>query len=191
MVINGGRGFQMFSEPFSKSSWGCSNVFFITIHPVTLVSVDDSTLLLYRIFILGRHQEVLDSGTSFKGLSESIKKIDSTYGVQVHAVCDPESLLVVLLKLLFFDISCLYLSCVNVSWLLYTSLWMSYCFWTPKDYCGIWAVGVFIFDISVCWVFCKAIQTFVQGVACTSMVGSHSVHFICGIVSLISVSNLP
>ena len=61
-----GGGFQMFLEPFTKSSWGLSNIFLITIHPVTLVSVDDSTLLLDWIFVFGSHQEVLDGGASFK-----------------------------------------------------------------------------------------------------------------------------
>ena len=46
MVIYVRGGFQMFLEPFTKSSWGLSNIFLITIHPVTLVSIDDSTLLL-------------------------------------------------------------------------------------------------------------------------------------------------
>ena len=33
---------------------------------MTLVSIDDSTFLLYRILIFGSHQEVFDSSTSFK-----------------------------------------------------------------------------------------------------------------------------
>ena len=56
----------MFLEPSTKSSRGLSNIFLITIHPVTLVSVDDSTLLLDWIFVFGSHQEVLDCGASFK-----------------------------------------------------------------------------------------------------------------------------
>ena len=63
--IYGRGGFQMFLEPFSKSSWGLSNIFLITINPVTLISVDDSTLPLDWIFVLGSHQEVLDGGVSF------------------------------------------------------------------------------------------------------------------------------
>ena len=59
VVIYGRGGFQMFPEPFTKSSWGLSNIFLITVHPVTLVSVDDSTLLLDWIFVFGSHQEVL------------------------------------------------------------------------------------------------------------------------------------
>ena len=66
MVKYWGKSLQMFSEPFSKSSQGLSNVLFITLHPVALVSIDDSTFLLYRIFIFGSHQEVFDSSTSFK-----------------------------------------------------------------------------------------------------------------------------
>ena len=65
VVIYGRGGFQMFLEPFSKCSWGLSNIFFITVHPVTFISVDDSTLLLDWIFVFGSHQEVLDSGASF------------------------------------------------------------------------------------------------------------------------------
>ena len=66
VVIYGRGWFQMFLEAFPKSSWGLSNIFLITIHPVTLVSVDDSTLLLDWIFVFGRHQEVLDGGAFFK-----------------------------------------------------------------------------------------------------------------------------
>ena len=44
MVIYGRGGFQVFLEPFSKSSRGLSNIFFITVHPVTMITVDDSTL---------------------------------------------------------------------------------------------------------------------------------------------------
>ena len=54
----------MFLEPFSKSSRGLSNIFLITIHPVTTISVDDSTLLLDWISIFGSHQEVLDTSAS-------------------------------------------------------------------------------------------------------------------------------
>ena len=66
MVKYWGRGLQMFSEPLSKSSGGLSNVLFITLYPVTLVSVNDSTFLLYRIFFFGSHQEILDGRTSFE-----------------------------------------------------------------------------------------------------------------------------
>ena len=55
----------MFLEPFSKSSRGLSNIFLITVHPVTMITVDDSTLFLDWIFVLGRHQEVLDGSASF------------------------------------------------------------------------------------------------------------------------------
>ena len=65
MVIYGRGGFQMFLEPFSKSSRGLSNIFLITVHPVTMISVDDSTLFLHWIFVLWRHQEVLDGSASF------------------------------------------------------------------------------------------------------------------------------
>ena len=44
MVIYGRGGFQMLLEPFPKCSWGFSNVFFITVHPVTVISVYDPTL---------------------------------------------------------------------------------------------------------------------------------------------------
>ena len=56
VVIYGRGGFKMFLEPFTKSSWGLSNIFLITIHPVTLVSVVDSTLPLDWVFVFGSHQ---------------------------------------------------------------------------------------------------------------------------------------
>ena len=62
----GEGGFQMFLEPFSKSSWGLSNVFLIAIYPVTLVFVDDSTLFLDWIFVFGRHQEIFDGRYSLE-----------------------------------------------------------------------------------------------------------------------------
>ena len=64
VVIYRRGGFQMFLEPFSKSSRGLFNIFLITIHPVTMISVDDSTLLLDWISVFGSHQEVLDGGAS-------------------------------------------------------------------------------------------------------------------------------
>ena len=51
MVIYMGRCLLMFFEPLSKCSWGIPNIFLITFHPVTLVSVNDSTHLLGRILI--------------------------------------------------------------------------------------------------------------------------------------------
>ena len=44
MVMYGRGGFQMFLEPFPKCSWGFPNILFITVHPVTMVSIYDSTL---------------------------------------------------------------------------------------------------------------------------------------------------
>ena len=64
VVIYGRGGFQMFIEPFSKSSWGLSNIFLITIHPVTMISVDDSTLFLDWISVFVSHQDVLDNDAS-------------------------------------------------------------------------------------------------------------------------------
>ena len=64
MVIYGREGFQVFLEPFSKSSRGLSNILLITVHPVTMITVDDSTLFLDWVFVLWRHQEVLDGSAS-------------------------------------------------------------------------------------------------------------------------------
>ena len=82
------------------------------------------------------------------------------------------------------------MSVVNLSWLLYTGSSGCPTASGPPNY-GIWAVGVFIADISVLWVLCEDIQASIQEAACTSLAGSYSMHFICGTVSLISVSNLP
>ena len=56
----------MFFEPLSKCSWGLSNIFLITFHPVTLVSIYDSILFLDVILIFWSHQEVLDGIASLE-----------------------------------------------------------------------------------------------------------------------------
>ena len=67
MVVKyGGGGLLMFFKPFTKSSWELSNIFLITVHPTTFVTVVDPTLLHHRIFIPRGHQEVFDGGTSSK-----------------------------------------------------------------------------------------------------------------------------
>ena len=66
MVIYGGWGLLMFLEPLSKCPGGFSYIFSITLHPVTFISVDDSTFLQPRIFVLWSHQEVSDGVASFK-----------------------------------------------------------------------------------------------------------------------------
>ena len=66
MVKYLGGGLEMFLEPLSKCSWGFTNVFVITLHPVTFISLNDLTSLLHGILILGSHQEVFDGGTSFE-----------------------------------------------------------------------------------------------------------------------------
>ena len=64
VVIDGGWGLLMFFEPLSKSSGGLSNIFLITLHSITFVSIDDPTLFQHWILVLGGHQEVLDGDTS-------------------------------------------------------------------------------------------------------------------------------
>ena len=66
MVKHWGRCLLMFFEPLSKHPWGFSNVFLITFHPITFISVDDPTLLHDWIFIFRGHQEVFDGIASFK-----------------------------------------------------------------------------------------------------------------------------
>ena len=66
MIIYWGGCLQEFFEPLSKCSSGLSNVFLITFHPVTFVSIYDSTFLLDGILIFWSHQKVLDDIASFK-----------------------------------------------------------------------------------------------------------------------------
>ena len=66
MVIYWGGCLQMFFRPLSKCSWGLSNVFLIAFHPVTFVSMYDSTFLLDGILVFWSYQEVLDGIVSFK-----------------------------------------------------------------------------------------------------------------------------
>ena len=56
----------MFPEPLSKCSGGFTYIFFITVHPVTFISVDDSTLFQHRLFVLRSHQEASDGIASFE-----------------------------------------------------------------------------------------------------------------------------
>ena len=67
-----GMGPLMFLEPLSKSSEVFPYIFLITLHPVTFVPIDDSTLFHERIFVLGSHQEALDGIASFKIYLNSI-----------------------------------------------------------------------------------------------------------------------
>ena len=66
MVKYGGWGLLMFFEPLSKGSGGLPYIFLITLHPVTFVPIDDSTLFHKRIFVLGSHQEAFDGISSFE-----------------------------------------------------------------------------------------------------------------------------
>ena len=79
VVKYGGWGLLMFFEPFSKCSGGFPYILFITFHPVTFVSIDDSTLLHHRIFVLGSHQEAFDGIASFE---VNLHSILSTYSFQ-------------------------------------------------------------------------------------------------------------
>ena len=66
MVIYWGGCLEVFFEPLSKFSWRLSNVFLITFHPVTFVSIYDSTFLLDGILIFWSHLDVLDGIASFE-----------------------------------------------------------------------------------------------------------------------------
>ena len=46
--------------------WGPFCIFFITVHPVTFISVDDPTLFQHGILVFGGHQEVFDGNTSLE-----------------------------------------------------------------------------------------------------------------------------
>ena len=72
MVKYGGWGLLMFLEPLPKCSGGFPYIFLITLHPVTFVPIDDSTLIHKRIFVLGSHQEAFDGITSFEVYLHSI-----------------------------------------------------------------------------------------------------------------------
>ena len=56
----------MLFEPFSKGSGRFSYMFFSTPLFFALISIYDSTLAVYRIFVLGSHKQVFDCLSSFK-----------------------------------------------------------------------------------------------------------------------------
>ena len=66
MVKYGGGGFEVFLKPLSKCSSCLSNVFMITFEPVTLVSIDNTTLFCDMVLIFESHQFFLYSFTTFK-----------------------------------------------------------------------------------------------------------------------------
>ena len=66
VVMNGWGSPHVFSEPFCKSSAWFPNIFFFTIHPATLTSVDHPIFLEDGVFVLGVYQEVLDGTASFE-----------------------------------------------------------------------------------------------------------------------------
>ena len=66
IAINRGGSLKMFLKHLSKSSCRLTNVFFITLNPCTLVSVDHPTLLCDGISNFGDHKVVLDGSTSLE-----------------------------------------------------------------------------------------------------------------------------
>ena len=66
MVIDGGRGHEVFLQPFPKSLCRFPYVLIITIQLVTVLPVDYPTFLCDVVPILGCHQEVPNSVASFE-----------------------------------------------------------------------------------------------------------------------------
>ena len=136
----------MFLEPFTKSSWGLSNKFLITICPVTLVSVDDSTLLLDWVFVYGSHQEVLDGGASFKvhlypKLSANVLNALTKSTVVWHHYVE-------LLLVIYTD---------SVCWNLFTVLLLCFYLYPIESPCGVLAIlecilQVLLFFLQQLWV---------------------------------------
>ena len=56
----------MFFEPFTKGSGSFSYILLITLHPITLVSINDAIFLSDQISVFGCHQEVFDGFASFE-----------------------------------------------------------------------------------------------------------------------------
>ena len=66
MVICGGWGLLMFLEPISKCSGRFPYIFFITLHPVTFMSVDDSLFFNIGSLTFGATRKFLMVLLSFK-----------------------------------------------------------------------------------------------------------------------------
>ena len=96
MVKYRGGGFEVFLKPLSKCSCCLSNVFMITFQPVTLVSVNNTTLFCDMVLIFESHQfffygfttfEVNLDSISFTYVFEGFTKsfiIRNSYRVSVH-----------------------------------------------------------------------------------------------------------
>ena len=106
MVIYCGWDLLTFLEPLSKCSGGFSYLFFITLYPVTFISVDDSTFHQHRIFVLWKHQEVSDGVASFKidlhymFIACSLHAFTQPFVIWHHYVWIPVALLVVCITVL-------------------------------------------------------------------------------------------
>ena len=87
-----GKGAFWCSLNLSKCSWWFSNVLFITLNPVTFISIYDCTIFKDRIFVLWSHEEVLDSHASFKVLlypmftAYSLDALTQPFGIRNHHV---------------------------------------------------------------------------------------------------------
>ena len=93
IVINWGMGIMMLLKPLSKCPCRYSNVFLITCHPVTFVSVDHSPFLDGGICVLGSHLEVIDGPVTFEMslylmfATAVLEAFTKTFGVGHHYVC--------------------------------------------------------------------------------------------------------
>ena len=81
VVMDGWGGPHVFSQPFSKSSAWFPNIFFFTVYPATLISVDHPTFLEDGVFVLKMYQEIPDGTASFKVDSNAMFPADGVAAV--------------------------------------------------------------------------------------------------------------
>ena len=153
VVMDGWVGPCVFSEPFYKSSAWLLYVFFFTVHPTTLESVNQPTFVEDGVSVLGVYQEVLDGAVSFEmhfntmfpadvltALTHSFNIGHHHVGLIVVEVCvvpDVAGILVGSVGILLFDTGPD--TSTTIKWCCWENIflhtWWSQCWWLGESLC--------------------------------------------------------
>ena len=103
----------MLFKPFTKGSGWFTYILIITLHPITLVSVNDATFLSDEISVFWCHQEVFDGFASFEEylnailLTSVFNTFTQAFNIWNSYVCSSFMGLVLPLSPLFLLLDCL------------------------------------------------------------------------------------
>ena len=139
VVIDRGGGLEVFLQPFSKCSSCLTNIFFITLQPITFEPVYYATFVGNVVFIFGSHQFI------FQGLA--------TFEMNFYAIFLPNVLDCFTQAFFIWNSYMGFGLCLDVSvvlpgfWCIYLQLHSSYCpVWVFACCQGLLYVCVFFFQ---------------------------------------------